>query len=53
MANKTEKIEDLQSEDLDFWNELDEHQKQEIKKGIAELEAGEKYDYKKVISQYC
>ena len=39
------KIEALQAEDLDFWNELSEAQRQEIKKGIAELDAGQKHDY--------
>ncbi len=46
------KIEILQAEDLDFWNELSEHQRQEIKKGIAELDAGKKQDYEQVIFKY-
>lgn len=46
------KIEALQTEDLDFWNELSEQQRQEIKKGIAELDAGLKHDYKEVISKH-
>ena len=46
------KIEILQAEDLDFWNELSEPQRQEIIKGIAELDAGQKHDYEQVISKY-
>ena len=46
------KIEALQAEDIDFWNELSEQQKQEIKRGIAELDAGQKHDYENVISRH-
>ena len=46
------KIEILQAEDLDFWNELSDPQRQEIIKGIAELDAGQKHDYEQVISKY-
>ena len=46
------KIEALQAEDVDFWNELSESQKQEIRKGIAELDAGQKHEYEQVISKY-
>lgn len=46
------KIQALQAEDIDFWNELSEQQKQEIKKGIAELDAGQKHEYEQVISKY-
>jgi hypothetical protein len=46
------KIEALQAEDLDFWNELSEYQRQEIKKGIAELDAGQRHDYEQVVSKY-
>ena len=46
------KIEALQAEDLDFWNELSEQERQEIKKGIAELDEGHKHDYKQVMSKY-
>lgn len=42
----------MKTEDLDFWNELSEHQRQEIKKGIDELEAGQKHHYKEVISKH-
>jgi len=45
------KIEALQAEDLDFWNDLSEYQRQEIKKGIAELDAGQKHDYEQVVSK--
>jgi hypothetical protein len=38
------KIEALQAEDTDFWNELNEDQRQEVKKGITELDAGLKHD---------
>jgi hypothetical protein len=46
------KIEAIQSEDADFWNELNEHEKQEIKKGLGELEAGQKHEYEQVISKF-
>ena len=46
------KIEALQAEDKDFWNELSEDQRQEIKKGILELDAGQKHDYEQVVSKY-
>lgn len=36
----------------DFWNDLDEDQKQEIKQGIDELNRGEKFDYEDVISSH-
>lgn len=46
------KIEALQAEDVDFWETLTEQQKQEIKKGIAELDSGQKHDYKELMSKY-
>jgi hypothetical protein len=46
------KVEALQAEDADFWNQLSEHQKQEIKNAIAQLDAGEKHNYETVISKY-
>ncbi len=46
------KIEALQAEDKDFWNELSEDQRQEIKKGISELDAGQKHDYEQIVSRY-
>ena len=46
------KIQALQAEDVDFWNELSEPQRQEIKKGLAELETGQKNDYESVVAKY-
>lgn len=46
------KIEALQAEDKDFWHTLSDQQKQEIKKGIAELDAGQKYEYEQIMSRY-
>jgi predicted transcriptional regulator len=46
------KVEALQAEDVDFWNELSEQQKQEIRKGIAELDEGKHVDYERVISKH-
>ncbi len=46
------KIQALQKEDTDFWNELSEPQRQEIKKGLAELETGQKHDYESVVAKY-
>ncbi len=42
----------LSKEDTDFWNELTEPQKAEIRKGIDELDAGEKYDYEEVMLRH-
>jgi hypothetical protein len=36
----------------DFWNDLDEDQKQEIKQGVDELNRGEKFNYEDVISSH-
>ena len=46
------KIQALQKEDTDFWNELSEPQRQEIKNGLAELEAGQKHDYESIVAKY-
>ena len=46
------KIQALQAEDVDFWNELSEPQRQEIKKGLTELEAGQKHDYESIVAKY-
>lgn len=46
------KVEALQAEDTDFWSALSEDQKEEIKKGLAELDAGQKHDYEQVIFKY-
>lgn len=46
------KIAALQAEDKDFWNELSEDQRQEIKKGMEELDSGQKHNYEKVVSKY-
>ena len=46
------KIQALQNEDTDFWNELSEPQRQEIKNGLAELETGQKHDYESVVAKY-
>ena len=46
------KIQALQAGDVDFWNELSEPQRQEIKKGLAELETGQKHDYESVVAKY-
>ena len=46
------KIEALQTEDLDFWNELSDPQRKEIVKAIGELDAGKKHDYEEVIAKY-
>jgi hypothetical protein len=47
------KIEALQAEDPDFWNELSQDERQEIKKGLAELDAGEKHNYDQFMSKHC
>jgi len=47
-----EKVEALSKEDTDFWHELTEGQKAEIKQGIQELESGDKYDYEQVMLRH-
>ncbi len=46
------KIEALQAEDTDFCSALNEDQKEEIKKGLAEINTGQKHNYEQVISKY-
>lgn len=46
------KIQALQEENTDFWNELNEPQRQEIKKSLAELEAGQRHDYESVVARH-
>lgn len=46
------KIKALQEENTDFWNELNEPQRQEIKKSLAELEAGQRHDYESVVARH-
>ncbi len=46
------KIQALQEEDIDFWNELSEPQRLEIKKGLAELDAGQTHDYESIVAKY-
>lgn len=46
------KIEAIQAEDTDFWNNLNEDQKKEIKQAIQELEEGKRYSYEQVMSKH-
>ncbi|WP_170062888.1 hypothetical protein [Polaribacter butkevichii] len=43
MTKKTEKI--------DFWDELNQHQRAEIKQGIKELDEGKRFSYESVLEQ--
>ena len=36
----------------DFWNDLTEDQKQELKQGMKELDDGQKHDYEQVMSKH-
>jgi hypothetical protein len=36
----------------DFWNELTEPEKEEIDKGIEELDRGEKHNYEAIVSSH-
>lgn len=42
----------VKANDHDFWNDLTEGQKQEIKTGMQELDRGEKYSYEQVMSKH-
>lgn len=45
-------VEAIQSQAPDFWDELSESQKQEIKKGFDELDAGLEHDYSDVMDKF-
>lgn len=47
-----EKVEALSKEGTDFWNELTEEQKAEIRQGVQELDSGQKYDYEQVMLRH-
>ena len=48
-----EKLKDfVKANEQDFWNDLSEDQKLEIRQGMKELDRGEKFDYETVMSQY-
>lgn len=36
----------------DFWNDLSDNQKDEIKKGMKELDNGQKFGYEEVVSKH-
>lgn len=42
----------VKANEEDFWNDLTESQKQEIRKGTQELDNGQKFDYEEVMSKY-
>ena len=46
------KVEAVQAEDIDFWDELSEPQKEEIKKGLGELDSNLKHDYNQVVAPF-
>ena len=42
----------VQSNENDFWTDLTDEQKAEIRQGINDLDEGKKYDYEDVISAH-
>lgn len=42
----------VQATEYDFWNDLTEEQKQEIRQGMDELDRGEKSDYEDFMSRH-
>jgi predicted transcriptional regulator len=42
----------VQATEQDFWNDLTRSQQQEIKKGMEELDRGEKFDYEELMSKH-
>lgn len=42
----------VKATELDFWDELTESQRQEIKRGMNELDRGEKVDYEEVMARH-
>lgn len=52
-ASLIEKLQEfVKATEKDFWNDLSEAQKQEIKQGMDELDRGEKFDYGQVMSRH-
>ncbi|MGL1887481.1 MAG: hypothetical protein OCD76_13280 [Reichenbachiella sp.] len=48
-----EKLKDfVRANETDFWNDLTEAQKLEIKQGMDELDNGQKFGYETVMSKY-
>lgn len=45
-------IENLLKPNVDFWDELSEQEKATIKKGIQELDNGQRIDFKQFIQKY-
>ena len=41
----------IKSESEDFWNELSHHEKQEIKKGIEQLDKGKRVEFSTFMSK--
>jgi hypothetical protein len=39
-------------EKVDFWNNLSEEEKEDIRQGIKELDKGEKYPYDEIMSKH-
>lgn len=42
----------VKANERDFWNDLTEEQRLEIKQGMNELDNGQKFDYEEVMSKY-
>ncbi len=51
--NLIKKVEGLRKEaEADWWDTLTKEQQEDIEAGVADLEAGRKKDFKKVLSKY-
>ncbi|TRX51586.1 hypothetical protein FNH22_23765 [Fulvivirga sp. M361] len=42
----------VKANERDFWNDLTEDQKSEIRQGMSELDRGEKFDYEEFMSKH-
>jgi hypothetical protein len=47
-----QQIENIIKPKIDFWDELNEHEKDNIKKGIEQLDNGQRTEFKQFIQQF-
>ena len=45
-------VEAVQAEDIDFWDDLSEPEKEEIRKGLSELDSDLKHDCNQVVAPF-
>ena len=47
-----QKIKIIFTKEKDFWNTLSDSEKEDIMKGIEEIDTGDKYSYEEVMKKY-